>query len=121
MIYCLNCGKTVEEDKDFCPSCGAYIPWELINPQRKEYANNRQEEMPTYRYNQQAQAHPDSAKNKWVSLVLCFFLGVFGAHRFYEGKVGTGLLYLFTGGFCGIGVFVDLIILLGKPNPYYVN
>jgi len=59
-------------------------------------------------------------KNKWVSLLLCVFLGVFGAHKFYEGKVGTGILYLFTFGLFGIGVIIDLIALLNKPNPYYV-
>lgn len=48
-------------------------------------------------------------KNKWVVFLLCLFLGVFGAHRFYERKIWTGLLYLFTGGLFGIGVLVDLI------------
>ena len=59
-------------------------------------------------------------KSKWASFFLCLFFGVIGVHKFYEGKVGLGVLYLFTGGFLGIGVFVDLIVLLFKPNPYYV-
>ncbi|QHT63846.1 TM2 domain-containing protein [Paenibacillus lycopersici] len=59
-------------------------------------------------------------KNKWVALALCFFLGVLGAHRFYEGKVGTGILYFFTWGIFGIGALIDFFILLFKPNPYYV-
>lgn len=58
-------------------------------------------------------------KNKWVSFLLCLFLGVLGIHKFYEGRVLLGLLYLCTGGLCGIGVVVDLISLLFKPNPYY--
>ena len=58
--------------------------------------------------------------NKVIYLVLAFFLGGFGIHKFYEGRVGLGLLYLFTGGLCGIGVIVDLIMLILKPNPYYV-
>lgn len=57
-------------------------------------------------------------KNKWVAVALCFFLGAFGAHKFYEGKIGMGILYIFTLGLCGIGVLVDLIVLLFKPNPY---
>lgn len=57
-------------------------------------------------------------KNKWVAFVLCFFLGVFGAHKFYEGKVGMGILYIFTGGLCGIGVIVDLIKILIGPKEY---
>lgn len=59
------------------------------------------------------------AKNKWVSFLLCLFLGVLGIHKFYEGRILLGILYLCTGGLCGIGVIVDLIILFFKPNPYY--
>ena len=59
------------------------------------------------------------AKNKWISFFLCFFLGVLGIHKFYEGRILFGILYLCTGGIFGIGVVIDLIILLFKPNPYY--
>lgn len=59
------------------------------------------------------------AKSKWVSFFLCLFFGIFGAHKFYEGRVLLGVVYLFTAGLCGIGVIVDLFILLFKPNPYY--
>lgn len=59
------------------------------------------------------------AKSKWVSFFLCLFFGFLGIHKFYEGRVLLGLLYLFTGGIFGIGVIVDLIILFFKPNPYY--
>lgn len=48
-------------------------------------------------------------KNKWVAFFLCLFFGFLGVHRFYEGKIGTGILYLLTLGLCGIGVIVDLI------------
>ena len=37
------------------------------------------------------------AKSKWISFFLCLFLGVFGAHKFYEGRVLLGILYIFTG------------------------
>ena len=59
------------------------------------------------------------AKNKWIAFFLCLFLGILGAHKFYEGKVGMGILYLFTGGLFVIGVIVDLIAILGKPRLYY--
>lgn len=59
-------------------------------------------------------------KNKWLALVLCLFLGVVGGHKFYEGDISKGVLYLFTGGLFGIGVIIDFITLLFKPNPYYV-
>ena len=46
-----------------------------------------------------------------VAWLLCFGLGVFGAHRFYAGRWRTGLLYLLTLGLFGIGMVVDLVRL----------
>lgn len=60
-------------------------------------------------------------KNKWVAVLLCWFLGGFGAHKFYEGKTGLGVIYLLTGGVFGIGVIIDFFTLLFKTNPYYVE
>lgn len=59
-------------------------------------------------------------RDKWVAFFLCLFLGCFGAHKFYERKSGMGILYLCTVGLFGIGWIVDIIMLLCKPNPYYV-
>lgn len=53
-----------------------------------------------------------SEKSKTSAGLLCFFLGEFGIHRFYVGKVGTGILWLFTGGLFGIGWFVDLLTIV---------
>ena len=56
-----------------------------------------------------------SEKSKSVAELLCFFFGIFGAHRFYVGKIGTGFLWLFTLGFFGIGDVIDFfMILFGK-------
>ncbi|MDR2549374.1 MAG: TM2 domain-containing protein [Desulfobulbus sp.] len=43
-----------------------------------------------------------------VAWLLLVFLGLFGAHRFYLGKIGTGVLYLFTVGLCGLGYIYDM-------------
>ena len=45
--------------------------------------------------------------NYTVAWVLLTFLGIFGIHRFYMGKWGTGLLYLLTCGFFLIGIIYD--------------
>lgn len=50
-----------------------------------------------------------SDKNKKTALLLCIFLGLFGVHHFYVGKIGLGILYLFTGGLFGIGWIIDII------------
>jgi TM2 domain-containing membrane protein YozV len=46
-------------------------------------------------------------KNYNVAWILLTFVGIFGIHRFYLGKIFTGLLYLFTGGLLLLGVIYD--------------
>ncbi len=66
-----------------------------------------------------------SPKSKTIAFLLCLFFGCQGFHRFYVGKIGTGILYLVTFGFCGIGWIFDLLsIVLGyfrDSNGLYVG
>ncbi len=52
-----------------------------------------------------------SEKNKLTVLLLCIFLGGLGIHRFYVGKIGTGIIWLLTGGVFGIGWIVDIVLI----------
>lgn len=56
-------------------------------------------------------ANAPSNKSRAVALALCIPLGVFGAHRFYVGKIGTGLLQLCTLGGLGLWYLYDLITI----------
>lgn len=53
-------------------------------------------------------------KNKWVVLLLCLLFGWLGVHRFYEKKIVSGVLYLLTLGFFGIGVIIDLVSIFRR-------
>ena len=57
-------------------------------------------------------SNPKSVKSYAVTLLLALGLGYVGVHRFYAGKVGTGILYLFTFGFFGIGWIIDIFTVL---------
>ena len=59
-----------------------------------------------------------SLRNKHIAMILCLCFGWMGAHRYYEGKIATGILYTCTAGLGGLGWIVDFLILLGKPKYY---
>jgi hypothetical protein len=83
--FCLACNRVIDAEAVVCTSCG------VMQPLPRELATD---------------------KRILPAGLLCFFLGVFGAHRFYVGKIGTGLLQLFTLGGLGIWMLVDLIMLV---------
>lgn len=80
--------------------------------------NQPQYQQPTIVINNVANANATagfagaSTKSKMVALLLCVFLGYFGAHQFYAGKIGAGILYLCTFGLCGVMWILDIIKIL---------
>ncbi len=116
--FCKHCGQVIPQDAVMCTHCGRQVEelkgaqaagQPIIINNNNNNNNNNVVGVPMGRQ-----------KNKWVAVLLCFFLGYLGVHRFYEGKIGTGILWLCTAGLFGIGTLIDFIILLCKPNPYYV-
>ncbi len=53
-----------------------------------------------------------SEKDWLITLLLSLFLGTLGVHRFYVGKIGTGILELITLGGCGIWALIDIIMII---------
>lgn len=82
-MYCGNCGSEISNQAMTCPKCGE--PTGVIGK---------------------------SQKSKVTAMLLCLFLGIIGVHRFYVGKIGTGIIQLITLGCGGIWTTIDFIYLL---------
>lgn len=119
-MLCPKCHK--DFDTRFCPSCG-YSPETAEGVSQSEQSPQSTPQTAAYPPPQiiinntntntaTAPGRTGPPKSKWVTFFLCLLFGCLGVHRFYTGKVGTGILYLFTMGFCGIGVFFDLVTIL---------
>lgn len=156
--FCSNCGAKLSSNAKFCGNCGnpiddtsevqvlppesqqsSYQPqqqfYQQTSPQMPQQLPSQQ--LPPQQFPQQniiINSQPSdkrglNEKNKYIALLLCFFLGCLGAHKFYEGKIFMGILYflIFLTSFFYIGLivfvfcFVDFIMLLFRPNPYYVG
>lgn len=120
--YCKHCGAKIDAQCVVCPSCGKQVE-ELKSQQVPAY----QPPITINNVNQNTNTNTNvvhvvggRAINKWVAFFLCLFLGFLGAHKFYEGRTGMGILYLLTMGLFGIGWLIDTIVILFKPNPYYL-
>ena len=112
--FCKECGEKIAKKAVVCPKCGCQVENTASAAPQIVIENQNQ--------NVQSQnAVPvGKEKNKWVALLLLLFFGAVGGHKFYEGKIGMGVLYIFTLGLLGVGVIVDFFTLLFKPTHYYV-
>ena len=119
--FCKECGGKINKKAIICPLCGCQIEETKTEaaPQQIIINNSNQNQNTNTNFNATV---PIGARlrHKWTAFFLCLFAGFFGAHKFYEGRIGSGLLYLCTFGLFFFGWFFDLISLLSKPDPYYV-
>ncbi len=135
-MLCLNCGEGISSDSVYCKHCGhkTYLPKDYRTPaeldadempcaegQQKPYPRTcRPKRRTSYVYSDPVPLQTNkvsldpfhSPKRRGIAAILCLFLGLFGIHRFYVGKIGTGLLWLLTYGLFGIGFFIDLFLIL---------
>lgn len=118
--FCKHCGAKISAVAVVCTHCGCQVE-EIKHTEQPNIVINNANTNTNTNNNVNAAMFGIRAKNKWVSFLLCLFLGYIGAHKFYEGKIGMGILYLFTCGLFGIGWMIDCIALLFKPNPYFVR
>ncbi len=116
--FCKHCGNKIPKDAIICTACGRQVETLESNSTPQIVVNNSN--VNTNSNVNMNNGRPVRMRNKWVAFILCLLLGFVGAHKFYEGKAGMGILYLLTGGLFGIGWFIDSIVLLCKPNPYHV-
>lgn len=105
-MYCRNCGAEIEDSAKFCSSCGTRTGATAESQPAQQPVIN------VINNNTNVNGFGYVHKSKWVAFFLCLFLGFLGAHRFYVGKIGTGIIWLFTFGFFGIGWALDLIFIL---------
>ena len=121
-MTCTHCGAALTNET-VCPYCRCRV--EIPPPTPTAFNPNNPPPLPVKNHFSQLPAQsrpmpPNSVPITYVqhyktpALLLCLvgFIGLSGLHRLYTGKIGTGLLYLFTGGLFGIGTIRDLILII---------
>ena len=115
---CLRCGKV--HDLPACPYCGYTNPnehetiekvvGEVITdgPYGNKYGQQGRDILRTPRM----QMVPYRQKSKKTAMILCALGGWLGLHRLYTGKIVTGLLYMRTKGFFGVGILLDFLSMI---------
>jgi hypothetical protein len=105
-MYCNKCGVLLDDDAVVCGICGAKVKEDTIKVEVKNVNN----------------VNTGRMKNKWIAFILALLGGSLGLHRFYEGKIFTGIIYLLLA-WSGVSTFfavLDMIIILCKPTEYTV-
>jgi hypothetical protein len=119
-VYCVSCGRPIPESAAFCTHCGASQspggqppPPHYASPPPYGYGAP-----PPYATQQRYSVH---GRDKWIAVVLAFFLGGFGIHKFYLGKTAQGFLYLlfFWTFIPWIVSFIEFIIYLLTPEDVF--
>lgn len=127
MTICTYCKSRVFPTDRKCPACGSRVFVELETDEAKTAQMEQQATSQAFEQasgpqvvyrtiHQTVYVKPEhSDRNRWVALLLCLVGGTLGLHRFYVGKVGSGIFYLLTGGVFLFGAVADFFcILLGS-------
>jgi TM2 domain-containing membrane protein YozV len=96
--FCSSCGAVIKKAAEICPKCGVR---QMGSP-----ALGETKYPPGY-----------VPKSNLTALILCFFLGWLGVHRFYVGKTGTGVLMLLTLGGLFVWNLIDFILICCNKFP----
>ena len=126
IINCTKCGNSISQPSNiqqpcpqyYCPQkyaqqpCPQYQPPDMQQQFAQYYCPQPCALQPFAGMRTGRCGIPISTKSRTAAAILCFFLGVLGVHRFYVGKVGTGVIWLFTIGMFGIGAIVDFILIV---------
>lgn len=124
-MKCSSCGAQMREDDKYCSYCGTgrdavsrqeeNTTVQHIHVHNHYYETERQDTRVVEKV--YIREEPRSSKSRLILLLLFFVMGAVGAHKFYSGRIGMGILYVFTGGLFGIGLFFDFFsILFGTPK-----
>lgn len=103
MKFCSKCGCQLKDDDLFCPSCGNKV----------EPLDNKIHVSADLRNIASSTGDNVSNKSRLCAALLAFFLGAFGIHRFYMGKITSGIFMLlfFWTGIPAIVAIIDLMAL----------